>query len=630
MATEYKLSYTAKEIDEKLGKIDNILEEAKEYTDSQRIAYTDVLSITWDGKTDGLPVINMGGPSFYKVSDKVLDLSTVINATFEAVYKDGTTTTVQLDQELIFEHEEKLIANELFISGFAGTYTTSDVGTVIIPEDGTYFINFDGNYCKGLYKETIHRIDPRYLPEGGFGYTEYESAILCSASSLTCNEDVGGALIDFIPVAGLEYEVDIDGEKYISNAEDLLHLGVPFIALGNAKEFGSDDNGLPYLIVYVYEDIPDMPGAKGLCMFVHKDGLFDHSVVIRGNRLAIHTINPEYLPAGGFGYTESAKVEVLPETTITGFELNEGVGLSATECASIDLTSICGNIENNGQRKMVVEWDGKQYDTIAYNDYREDDGVDGVSVYYIGNLSYYTIDMENTGEPFLFMGAYFVDTQVVSNDDNESHTVRIFENQEVVHKIDEKYLPEQAQQQNDSLVEQATIGQTIVVKEVDEDGKPTKWEAVDFPSHEGFVKTDSLPDVVFNRITMIDEEGRRYKVFPRDGVLAAMPEDGLCVICGRELLWDSGKRKYVCPSEINTGYCDNCHEPLDENHYCEACTFHTCPECGHVTQYWNNSCEHCGYVFVEGTCSRCGLSSDDGYDAANGYCPNCDGDGGEE
>lgn len=35
----------------------------------------------------------------------------------------------------------------------------------------------------------------------------------------------------------------------------------------------------------------------------------------------------------------------------------------------------------------------------------------------------------------------------------------------------------------------AGVGQTIVVKTVDENGKPTEWEAIDFPEYEEFVFT---------------------------------------------------------------------------------------------------------------------------------------------
>ena len=47
---------------------------------------------------------------------------------------------------------------------------------------------------------------------------------------------------------------------------------------------------------------------------------------------------------------------------------------------------------------------------------------------------------------------------------------------EVVHKLDEKFIP-------DSIPSVATagVGQTIVVKAVDADGKPVEWEAVDMP-----------------------------------------------------------------------------------------------------------------------------------------------------
>lgn len=62
------------------------------------------------------------------------------------------------------------------------------------------------------------------------------------------------------------------------------------------------------------------------------------------------------------------------------------------------------------------------------------------------------------------------------------------ETQSVVHKIDEKYLPNSV-----PSISSATVGQTVKVSAVDENGVPTKWEAVNCTSVY-YVKVTSNPD----------------------------------------------------------------------------------------------------------------------------------------
>lgn len=63
----------------------------------------------------------------------------------------------------------------------------------------------------------------------------------------------------------------------------------------------------------------------------------------------------------------------------------------------------------------------------------------------------------------------------------------------------------------------AQVGQTIVVKEVDANGKPTEWEAVDFPEN-GSAQSDwnqndpAAADYVKNRTHWEDEDGTVHKL----------------------------------------------------------------------------------------------------------------------
>jgi hypothetical protein len=83
--------------------------------------------------------------------------------------------------------------------------------------------------------------------------------------------------------------------------------------------------------------------------------------------------------------------------------------------------------------------------------------------------------------------------------------------QEAILYTPQSLTPEQQAQARENIgvvasPETATVGQTIVVKEVDENGKPTQWEAADFPSGGGGGKewrhTHSI--VLSERVTAVE------------------------------------------------------------------------------------------------------------------------------
>lgn len=63
-------------------------------------------------------------------------------------------------------------------------------------------------------------------------------------------------------------------------------------------------------------------------------------------------------------------------------------------------------------------------------------------------------------------------------------------------------------------VEKAKVGQTIVVKAVDENGKPTEWEAVDMPDSIGIGMELGIIDPVAdeNNVLFTDENGAIYSL----------------------------------------------------------------------------------------------------------------------
>lgn len=164
---------------------------AKQYTDSQKLAYTEGGgSLIWDGNTEGKEVYN---ENFVRVSTKALDLNEIATVTLS---ENGEVTTIAASEgNVIVDNGASLFIADvpLIISvSVAGTadFAYFDVGTYLFttPEADAYVSSV-------TFKETIHPIDPKYLPgvclpvvelstviaESGTALTEAESAALTEA-----------------------------------------------------------------------------------------------------------------------------------------------------------------------------------------------------------------------------------------------------------------------------------------------------------------------------------------------------------------------------------------------------------------------------------------------------------------
>lgn len=85
-----------------------------------------------------------------------------------------------------------------------------------------------------------------------------------------------------------------------------------------------------------------------------------------------------------------------------------------------------------------------------------------------------------------------------------------------------------------TIPESGEVGQTIVVKEVDEFGKPTKWEAVDFPESEPSEST----------IPYIGDNGNWW-VGENDTGVKAQGNDGYTPIKGKDYYTDQDVAELV-------------------------------------------------------------------------------------
>lgn len=137
--------------------------------------------------------------------------------------------------------------------------------------------------------ETVHTIEPKYLPKGGVGYTEGSKTEILPEQTVPVNEELGGYVLEFAPVAGKVYTVTVDGVEYKCEAKLSISQGSELVVLGNAIMYGEPGNGEPWYIAYVFD--------YQLCAFGWTNGSdTDPTIAIYEGEETVHTIDPKYLP----------------------------------------------------------------------------------------------------------------------------------------------------------------------------------------------------------------------------------------------------------------------------------------------------------------------------------------------
>lgn len=156
-------------------------------------------------------------------------------------------------------------------------------------------------------------------------------------------------------------------------------------------------------------------------------------------------------------YTYSELIVILPEITIT-----DKKSAVVNNYAQFNHNFVEGHTYN-------VIYNGVEYKSTAYFSNIMSDVV-------LGNESLIGFGGgENTGEPFYFNCGRNIQMAFVYFANEGNHVISINDGcVEKVSSLNESFFPTTV-----PVIRTAAIGQTIVVKSVDENGKPTEWEAVD-------------------------------------------------------------------------------------------------------------------------------------------------------
>ena len=394
--------------------------------------------------------------------------------------KTSTTTAVAIDDD---GTTGVVVGNLGAVLPDAYPNTGEDWVIVSSENPGTVLVSFTKRYPETVtikieeVTETIHTIDPKYLPEGGFGYTEPGKVLIEHAIVSEDGLDIGLPLIDL--VSGKKYILTVfgDGTNVSVEVEAMeLHFDLDdgsyhVVYLGNPGIMDGEDNGEVYFVA------SGEFGADGNMALVGV--LNDDIKKIRVESTeTIHPINPKYLPEGGVGYSEgiapitfdgdASGKTTLPASFFTGTE-TDGVlvmvdsnGTSLKSAESIVNSQVSGGIIDN---KVINK------DQLTFVDMGAEAPIQcliyGDTVPLVMSIGS-TVDF---GDGKIEKGTY---VHLLEKEDVTWYVSRV-EFDETVHTIDPKFLP-------DSVFiptpKSAKIGQTIVVSEVDENGKPLAWEVI--------------------------------------------------------------------------------------------------------------------------------------------------------
>lgn len=186
-----------------------------------------------------------------------------------------------------------------------------------------------------------HKLNPRFLPDGGVGWTEEDVEVTLYEATYATSEELEAALEDGMLIGqnpiGLEtgktYVVSYCGMDYECEAAAYSpQEGINIIAIGNlAMMGGSGGEDIPFFMC----DSPDGSLGIGFMYFVGDEPTFPFVTTVAGDGAIIHKIDKKYLPTniGGASSPLSLSCEDLSDnaTVTVNFSVNDIKDLSVNE-----------------------------------------------------------------------------------------------------------------------------------------------------------------------------------------------------------------------------------------------------------------------------------------------------------
>lgn len=251
-----------------------------------RLAYSEEgVVVEWDGNTEGLEnhTVSLMGQQFltWHVSDAVIDRAN----------RDGLSVTFADGEEEILTEDDYyaeldtdeyyIIAEEAFMVEKAGVF----------PSSGVWFIDRTSpNLLKIEEPAAVHKIAPKFLPEGGFGYTEQETEIFGGKIIFIAHPEKPELIAhqtDLELERGAYYRLTVDGKQIGDGAFECYNTNY----VGNY--FGDSEIRWGTL----------NPGSVGFLVFEGGIYLSDyapgpHDIAVYKVEETVHKIDPKYIPEG--------------------------------------------------------------------------------------------------------------------------------------------------------------------------------------------------------------------------------------------------------------------------------------------------------------------------------------------
>lgn len=291
-------------------------------------------------------------------------------------------------------------------------------------------------------------------------------------------------------------------------------------------QYKQEKSNMPAIFVipesgYTIED-------EGMAITFNKPGIYFNDIALLGittvslhilgyefPSVSIKKIDPEYLPEG-IGYEYESPLDII-EWDGTVDEANDVIAENTEDNSKYYMHKVsdCTPAAEDLVGGTFTYYNGEQETTVE------------IESWPVSNEDYYSYEMVTvalkdgvnmSGFTLPTKGIYFMLAKTISPDEVVMRTKSLtapgvtIDTELETHKIDEKYIPDTLVRRDEleatigTINGAVTVGQTIVVKAIDENGKPTEWEAVDMPTFE-----------------LVSPNGTRYNLaVADDGTLSAV------------------------------------------------------------------------------------------------------------
>lgn len=255
------------------------------------------------------------------------------------------------------------------------------------------------------------KIDPKLLPEGGFGYTENATGLLISKNLE--NFDV---MQDSIYTSADEFEIEL----VVGNAYTVVWDGTSYDVECNVDE----DTGMTYigntnyLTMQTGGEIPFciLESEEGFIFVATESTASSHMIEVYGNGEIVHKIYPKYLP-DGVGYEENDITTLVDKT----------VDVDSDEL----YTQISEDLKFVDGETYAVTFNGTEYTCVAWTN--------DSNVVLVGNGDIYGGEGMGDDVPFS-CDSYDEGGCYLNVTATGTYSIKIDGLRHVVHKIDSKYL----------------------------------------------------------------------------------------------------------------------------------------------------------------------------------------------